>query len=388
MLDPNQIRSGFPFFSHHPALAYLDNAATTQKPFEVIHAIKDFYEKENANVHRGIYQLAAHTSQKYESVRQKVADFIKAPNSANIIYTSGTTASINLVAHSFLAPRLKADDEVIISAMEHHANLIPWQQACLKTSAKLRVIPMDKSGELDLHVFKNMLSEKTKLIAITHISNTLGTINPIEEIIAISHKKNIPVLVDGAQSIAHYPVNVQALGVDFFAFSGHKMYGPLGIGILYGKEEHLSEMRPYQFGGDAIRDVQFAETTFASPPQRFEPGTTNIVGVLGLGAAISFLGKMDRKVVRNHLKHLSDAATEKLKSIDDLQIIGTAAHKSAIVSFSLENVHPHDAATFLGAENIAVRAGHHCTQPIMDFFGISGTVRASFAVYNKFDDVE
>ncbi len=388
MFDQQKLRTQFPFFSYYPELAYLDNAATTQKPSSVIRTILDFYEKENTNVHRGIYQLAAQTSQKYEAVRQKVAEFINAPKSANIVYTSGTTASINLVAQSFLKPRLKEGDEVVISAMEHHANLIPWQQACLKTGAKLRIIQMDKSGELDLAFFKSILSDRTKLVAITHISNTLGTINPIEDIISISHLKNIPVLVDGAQSTAHYPIDVQALNVDFFAFSGHKVYGPTGIGVLYGKENHLADMQPHQFGGDAIRDVQFEKTTLAPPPRRFEPGTANIAGVLGLGAAIDFLEKLEREEVRKHLLHLTQTATEKLKNINGLQIIGVAVHKSAIVSFSLGNVHPHDVATFLGAENIAVRAGHHCTQPIMDFFGIPGTVRASFAIYNTVDEVE
>ena len=388
MFDPKQIRTHFPFFSHHPELAYLDNAATTQKPVSVIRTITDFYEKENTNVHRGIYQLAAQTSQKYEAVRKKVADFIHAEKPQNIVFTSGTTASINLVAQSFLAPRLQAGDEVVISAMEHHANLIPWQQVCKNVGAHLRVIPMDKSGKLDLAFFKYMFSGKTKLVAITHISNTLGTINPIKDIIAISHKKNIPVLVDGAQSAAHYPIDVQVLDVDFFAFSGHKIYGPTGIGVLYGKEEHLAKMPPYQFGGNAIRDVRFEETTFAPPPQCFEPGTANIAGVFGLGAAIEFLREINRTEVQDHLHHLTLMTTEKLKSINGLQIIGNAKNKSAIVSFTLGNVHPHDVATFLGAENIAVRAGHHCTQPIMDFFGIPGTTRVSFAMYNTLEEVE
>lgn len=387
MFDPKQILTHFPFFSHHPGLAYLDNAATTQKPAAVIQAITDFYEKENTNVHRGIYQLAAQTSQKYEAVRQKVANFLHAAKPENIVYTSGTTASINLVAQSFLAPRLQAGDEVIISAMEHHANLIPWQQVCKKTGAQLRVIPMGKNGELDIHFFQNNLSAKTKLIAITHISNTLGTINPIADIVNIAHKKNIPVLVDGAQSAAHYAIDVQALDVDFFVFSSHKVYGPTGIGILYGKEEHLVVMSPYQFGGDAIRDVRFEETLFAPPPQRFEPGTTNIAGVFGLGAAVDFLQSTDRQSVRSHLRYLTEMATEQLKTINGLQIIGDAKQKSAIVSFTLKNVHPHDVATFLGAENIAVRAGHHCTQPIMDFYGIPGTTRASFGMYNTEEEV-
>ena len=285
---PTDIRPHFPFLSHHPGLAYLDNAATTQKPAEVINAIKNFYEKQNANAYRGMYPLAAGAGQQYEAVRQEVADFTGAKKAANVVFTSSTTASINLVAQSFLAPRLGVGDEVVISIMEHHANLIPWQQVCKKSGAKLQPVPIKENGELDLDFFEKILSQKTKMVAIAHISNVLGTVNPIANIIAISHKKNIPVLVDGAQSVAHHEVDVQALDVDFFAFSGHKMYGPTGIGILYGKEGHLSKMQPHQFGGGAIRDVQLEETTFASTPKKFEPGTPNIAGAVGLGAAISF----------------------------------------------------------------------------------------------------
>ncbi len=387
-MNPLQIRTHFPFFSHHPALAYLDNAATTQKPAAVIRAITTFYEKENTNIHRGIYPLATQTSLKYEAVRQQIADFIHAPSSKNIVYTSGTTASINLVAHAFLAPRLQRGDEVIVSAMEHHANLIPWQQICRKAGALLRVIPMNRAGELDLSVFRKLLSPKTQLVAVTHISNTLGTVNPIEEMIRISHQRNIPVLVDGAQSAAHYAIDVQALDVDFFVFSGHKLYGPTGIGVLYAKEQHLAGMMPYQFGGDAIRDVRFEETTFADPPGRFEPGTTNIAGVAGLGAAVSFLKNLDQAAVQDHLGQLTQTALQQLQSIDGLQIIGTAPRRTSIVSFVLRNVHPHDVATFLGAAGVAVRAGHHCTQPLMDFLEIPGTTRVSFAPYNTLTEVE
>jgi cysteine desulfurase/selenocysteine lyase len=388
MIELKNIKSHFPIFQHHPDLVYLDNAATTQKPKSVIDAISNFYEKENANIHRGIYPLAVSASQRYEAVRGKVAQFLNAESADEIVYTSGTTASINLVAHSFLSPRLEAGDEVIISVMEHHANLIPWQMTCKNAGAHLRVIPMNQLGELDLTAFKNMLSSKVKMVAITHISNSLGTINPIAEMIDLAHQNNIPILVDGAQSVAHYPIDLQALEVDFFTFSGHKLFGPTGIGILYGKKQYLSEMQPYQFGGDMIKNVTFEETTFADAPQRFEAGTTNIAGVIGLGAAIDFVNELDRNVVRSFLKKMESDLADKLLNINGLRVVGQAKNKSAIVSFSMENIHPHDIATFLGAENIAIRAGHHCTQPVMDFFQIPATTRASFSIYNQAAEVD
>ena len=388
MIELKNIKSHFPIFQHHPDLVYLDNAATTQKPQSVIDVISNFYKKENANIHRGIYPLAVSASQKYEAVRGKVAQFLNAKSADEIVYTSGTTASINLVAHSFLSPRLKQGDEVIISAMEHHANLIPWQMVCKKAGAHFRVIPMNEKGELDLAFFKTMLSRKVKLVAITHISNSLGTINPIEEMIDLAHQKDIPVLVDGAQSVAHYPIDLQALDVDFFTFSGHKIFGPTGIGILYGKKQYLNGMQPHQFGGDMIKNVTFESSIFADAPQRFEAGTTNIAGVIGLGAAIDFVNELDRNEVLVFLKEIENNLISKLLEINDLSIFGQAKNKSAIVSFSMKNIHPHDIATFLGAENIAVRAGHHCTQPVMDFFQIPATTRASFSIYNQAEEVD
>lgn len=388
MLDPATIRQQFPLFSHYPRLAYLDNAATTQKPKSVIDAITNFYEKGNANIHRGVYELAVRATNQYEGVRGKVAALINAPKPETIVYTAGTTAGINLVAQSFLAPRLQAGDEVVISYMEHHANLIPWQMACKEKGAKLRVIPMSKDGVLDMKAYKEMLSPRTRMLALVHVSNTLGTVNPIEEMIVLAHRRGIPVLVDGAQSIAHFPIDVQALDVDFFAFSGHKMFGPTGVGILYGKEERLAAMPPWQFGGDMIRDVAFEETTFAEAPQRFEAGTTPIAGVIGLGAAVDFLQALDNNEIQQHLKKLGRAAREKLARIDGLRIIGNAENSTATVSFVLEGVHPHDVATFLAEDQVAVRAGHHCTQPIMDFFEIAGTTRASFSIYNEMWEVE
>ena len=388
MLNPAKIKQQFPLFAHYPRLAYLDNASTTQKPKAVIEAITNFYEKGNANIHRGVYELAARATQRYEDVRQKVAGLIGAPDPETIVYTSGTTAGINLVASSFLEPRLQAGDEVVISYMEHHANLIPWQMACKKKGAKLRVIPMDKNGVLNLAAYREMLSPRTRMVALVHISNTLGTVNPVEEMIALAHQHQLPVLIDAAQSIAHFPIDVQRLDADFLVFSGHKMFGPTGVGILYGKAEHLAAMPPWQYGGDMIRNVAFEETTFAKAPQRFEAGTTPIAGVIGLGAAVDFLQTLDRTAVQEHLKLLGQAAREALARIDGLKIIGHAAESTAIVSFVLENVHPHDVATFLSEDQIAVRAGHHCTQPIMDFFGIAGATRASFSIYNQLEEVE
>lgn len=388
MTELKNIKTQFPIFTHHPNLVYLDNAATTQKPQLVIDAISSFYQKENANIHRGLYPMAVATSQKYEQVRQKVATFLNAASSDEIVYTTGTTASINLVAHSFLFPRLKEGDEVIISAMEHHANLIPWQMVCKQKGASLRVIPMNEKGELEMMEFRAMLSDKVKMVAVTHISNSLGTINPIEEIIDFAHQKNIPVLVDGAQSVAHYPIDLQVIDADFFTFSGHKLFGPTGVGILYGKKQYLNEMQPYQFGGDMIKNVTFEASTFADVPQRFEAGTTNIVGVIGLGAAVDFVNSLDRMYLIKHMEEMRLDLENKLLEINGLEIVGQAEKKSAIASFVMKNIHPHDIATFLGADNIAIRAGHHCTQPIMDFFRISATTRASFSIYNQPDEVD
>ncbi len=382
------IKASFPIFKVHPELVYLDNAATTQKPQSVIEGITRFYREENANIHRGIYDLAAQTSEKYEAVREKVRALLNGRDRREIVYTSGTTAGINLVAQSFLAPKLEAGDEVLITEMEHHANLIPWQVLCRQKGAQLRIIPTNEKGEIKLDNFEHMLSARTKMVAVVHISNTLGTINPIADMINLAHKREIPVLIDGAQSTAHYPIDLQALDADFFVFSGHKIFGPTGIGVLYGKMEHLKLMSPYQFGGDMIKKVSFTETTFADPPQRFEAGTTNIAGVIGLGYAIDFLNTLDRLWVKAHLDHLKNEATRELSQIEGLQIFGQAKNKSAIVSFILNKIHPHDIATFLGQENIAIRAGHHCTQPLMDSKGLHGTARASFSVYNTLSDIE
>lgn len=382
-------KNDFPVFRHHKDLVYLDSAATSQKPEVVIDAIQRFYTQENANIHRGLYPMAAKASRQYEQVREKVARFINARAEQEIIYTSGTTEGINLVAQSYLEPRLQAGDEVVISAMEHHANLIPWQQITARKQARLKVVPISELGELDLDEFQAALSEKTAMVACTHISNTLGTINPIQEIIkrVRSFRQDIPILVDAAQSAVHYELDVQEIDCDFMVFSGHKIFGPTGIGVLYGKEERLQEMQPIRFGGDMIENVSFESTTFAKAPRKFEAGTTNIAGVIGLGAAIDYIQTLDRETIRQELSQLHNLAVQDLEAIQGLTIIGKAKSKSAIISFVLEQAHPHDIASFLGAENIAIRAGHHCTQPLMDFLHLPGTVRASFSIYNTKEDV-
>lgn len=388
MLAPSQIRSRFPIFSKHPDLVYLDSAATTQKPDTVIEGISRFYSEENANIHRGIYPLAARATALFEASRDKVQAFIHAAKREEIIFTPGTTAGINLVATSFLGTHLQAGDNIVITAMEHHANLVPWQMACQRVGAELRIVPMDQDGTLDLDIYQSLLNKQTKLVALTHISNTLGTINPIEEMTKMAHQSNIPTLVDAAQSIAHYEIDVQALDCEFLVFSGHKLFGPTGIGVLHGKKNLLETMSPYQYGGDMIRTVSFQKTTFASLPNKFEAGTPNIAGAIGLGYAIDFLQEIDRQQLRDHLQSIKTYAAQVLGDIPGLRIIGKAADKTAIFSFVLDDIHPHDVATFLGEAGIAVRAGHHCTQPIMDFFELPATTRASFSIYNTKAEVD
>lgn len=388
MLAPSQIRSRFPIFSKHPDLVYLDSAATTQKPDTVIDGIRRFYSEENANIHRGIYPLAARATALFEASRDKVQAFIQAAKREEVIFTPGTTAGINLVATSFLGAHLQAGDNIVITAMEHHANLVPWQMACQSVGAELRIVPMDQDGKLDLNKYQALLTKQTQLVALTHVSNTLGTINPIEEMIEMAHQFNIPTLVDAAQSIAHYDIDVQALDCEFLVFSGHKLFGPTGIGVLYGKKDLLETMSPYQYGGDMIRTVSFQKTTFANLPNKFEAGTPNIAGAIGLGYAIDFLHEIDRQKLRVYLQGLKTYAARVLGDIPGLRIIGQAAEKTAIFSFVLDDIHPHDVATFLGEAGIAVRAGHHCTQPIMDFFELPATTRASFSIYNTMAEVD
>jgi len=383
MLFPKSIKNDFPILhqtmKNGQPFAYLDNAATTQKPYLVIEAMEHYYRKQNANIHRGIYQLAAEATAAYEDSRQKVADFIGAKEAKECIFVKGTTEAINMVAQSFTGNQLQAGDEVLISAMEHHSNLIPWQMICQQKQAHLKVIPMNRKGELDQTAFAKMLNPKV---------NSLGTLNPIEEMIAQAHQQGIPVLIDGAQSILSEPVNVQRLDCDFFAFSGHKLFGPTGIGVLYGKAQHLEAMSPYQYGGEMIRSVSFEKTTFARLPHKLEAGTPNIAGAIGLSKAIEYVEKLGKANIKTHVQTLLQYATEKLQSIPGLSIVGQAAQKSSVLSFSLEGVHPHDIATILNEHGLALRAGHHCTQPIMDFFEIPGTTRASFSVYNTLADID
>ncbi|MBL7813860.1 MAG: cysteine desulfurase [Saprospiraceae bacterium] len=382
------IRSLFPIFKEYPNLVYLDSASTTQKPHSVIDAELAFYQKQNANVHRGIYPLAAKATQAYEATREKVKQFLNTPSVKEVIFTSGTTDSVNLVASTFALDRVGEGDEVVISAMEHHANLIPWQQVCLQKGGKLVVVPFDTEGVLSLADFEKAITDRTKLVAVTHVSNTLGTVNPIADMIKIAHSKNVPVFVDAAQSVASHVLDVQALDVDFLAFSGHKLFGPTGVGVLYGKEKWLNSMRPHRFGGEMIRDVTFKRTLFAPIPQKFEAGTPNIAGVVGLGAAIDFVESVGQTVIKKHVDELLKYATNALKNIEGLDIIGQAKEKSGIISFILRGAHPHDVATILGQQEVCIRAGHHCTQPIMDFYELPATVRVSLSVYNDFDDID
>ena len=341
-----------------------------------------------ANVHRGIHHLGNRATLTYEGARVKVQHFLNAARSSEIIFTKGTTEGVNLVAYSFVEPRLNEGDEVIISAMEHHSNLIPWQMLCKRRKAKLVVLPMEEDGRLRVEDLEQMISERTKFLAIVHISNTLGTINPIEDVIHIAHAKGVPVLVDAAQSAAYYDLDVQQLDCDFLVFSGHKVFGPTGTGVLFGKKEHLDEMQPWHFGGEMIRSVSFKETTFADPPQKFEAGTPNIAGVAGLAAALQYIGTIGKEAAQAHLMALEQYTRAHLKRVEGLRIIGTAAKKSGIISFHLAFAHPHDIATVLDTHGVAIRAGHHCTQPIMDFYGIPATTRISFSVYNTKEDVD
>ncbi|MEN8726009.1 MAG: aminotransferase class V-fold PLP-dependent enzyme [Lentimonas sp.] len=389
--DFSQVRADFPILAAEvrgKPLTYLDNAATGQKPQVVIDTIERYYSAENSNIHRGVHYLSERATDAYEGARAKVAGFIGIEDSDEIIFTRGTTESINLVAHGFIETVLKEGDEILISHMEHHANIVPWQIAAKKTGAVLKVVPVDDDGALDMAAFEQMLSAKTKLVAMTHISNALGTINPVETIIEKAHALGVPVLIDGAQSTPHMTVDVAALGCDFFVFSGHKVFGPTGIGVLWGKREWLERLPPYQSGGDMIEKVDFDGTTYKGIPGKFEAGTPHIAGVIGLAAAVDYLQSIDRVGALQHEAALLKIATEKLSAIDGMRIVGTAAQKASVISFLINEIHPHDIGTFLDADGVAIRAGHHCTQPLLKRFGVPATARASFAFYNDFDDVE
>jgi len=385
-----EIREDFPALRqtvYGKNLIYFDNGATSQKPQFVIDAINRYYSKENANIHRGVHHLSQKATNEYEASRKTIAAYLNAKKDHEIIFTKGTTDSINLVANSFGA-LLKAGDEIIISAMEHHSNIVPWQMLCERVGCVLRVIPINKKGELIFEEYEKLLNEKTKLVSVTHISNTLGTINPVKKIIASAHAVGAKVLIDGAQSIQHKKIDVQALDCDFYVFSGHKVFGPTGIGVLYGKEALLNKMPPYQGGGDMIAKVTFEKTTYNELPFKFEAGTPHIAGAICLGRAIEYLNQFNIEDIEQHELALADYAQDLLLTFEGLHIIGESKHKTSVVSFVVDGVHPFDLGTLLDKQGIAVRTGHHCTQPLMDFYKIPGTVRASFAFYNTKEEID
>ena len=389
--DVGRVREEFPALKqlvHGKPLVYLDNAATTQKPQFVIDAITHFYQEDCSNIHRGVHLLSERATKAYEDARLAVQQFINAADPAEVIFVRGTTEAINLVAHSYGRTHVQAGDAVLISAMEHHSNIVPWQILCEERGARLRVVPMNGRGELLLDELEKLLTPRTKLVAVSHVSNALGTVNPVRQIIAMAHEHGTPVLVDGAQAVPHLQVDVQELDCDFYAFSGHKMYGPTGVGVLYGKKRLLEAMPPYQGGGDMISSVTFEKTTYNRLPFKFEAGTPNIAGVIGLGAAIEYLERTAVDRVAAHENHLQTYATERISSLPGVRLIGTAQEKAAVLSFVLEGVHPHDIGTVLDQEGIAVRTGHHCAQPVMQFFGVPATARASFALYSTEEEVD
>lgn len=386
-----KIRSDFPILEQkirNKPLVYLDNAATCQKPNAVIDAISHLYRHDYANVHRGVHALSVRSTDQFEAARIKVKDFINAASDKEIIFVKGTTEAINLVAQTFGRANIKAGEEIVISGMEHHSNIVPWQMLCQQTGAVLRVAPINHKGELIYDEFEKLLNDKTRLVSVVHMSNALGTINPVKKIIAAAHGKGIPVLLDGAQAIPHMPVDVRELDCDFYAFSGHKLYGPSGIGVLYGKQALLEAMPPYQGGGDMIRKVTFEETEYNVLPYKFEAGTPNIADVIGLGAAIDYLNEVGMDAVAAYEAELLAYATEQAGRIKGLRIIGEAENKGAILSFVLDRIHPHDIGTMLDSLGVAVRAGHHCAMPVMDFFEVPATARASFAMYNTKEEID
>jgi cysteine desulfurase / selenocysteine lyase len=391
MLDVEKIRKDFPMLKkkmHGNPLVYFDSAATAQKPFSVIRTVTDFYQEHYGTVHRAIYELAIHSTEEYQKVRQKVKAFINASKVEEIIFTRGTTESINLVAYSFGKAFIKPGDEILISAMEHHSNIVPWQILCEDRGAILKVIPMNERGELLLDEYAKLLTNRTKLVAVNHISNALGTVNPIKHMIRMAHEKGAKFLVDGAQSAPHLSIDVQDLDADFFVFSGHKLMGPTGIGILYGKEELLNRMPPYQGGGDMIETVSFSCTSYNTLPLKFEAGTPMIAEVLGLGAAIDYIQEIGLDKIHKWERELLMHATKRMEAIPGLRIIGQAPEKGALISFVIDGIHPLDLGTFLDLRGIAIRTGHHCAQPVMRFFDLSSTARASFACYNTKEEVD
>ena len=391
VFDVERVRADFPILEqkvHGKPLVYLDNAATSQKPRAVIDAISRYYEGTNANIHRAVHHLSEQATEEYEAARKTAQNFINAPSLSEVIFVRGTTEGINLVAQTFGRANIHSGDEVVVTDMEHHSDIVPWQLLCEDRGAKLRVVPINDRGELILGEYAKLLGPKTKLVCVTHVSNALGTINPVRQIVEMAHSHGIPVLVDGAQAVPHLKVDVQALDCDFYSFSGHKVYGPTGIGVLYGKKALLEAMPPYQGGGDMILSVTFEKTTYNRLPYKFEAGTPDIAGVIGLGAALEYVGGLGIENIGAYEHDLLEYATAAVSSIPGLKIIGTAREKAGVLSFTLENIHPHDIGTILDREGIAIRTGHHCSQPVMKRFGVDSTARASFAMYNTKQEVD
>lgn len=391
MLDLIEIQKQFPILSqtvHDQPLVYLDNAATNQKPQSVIDAITHYYQHDNANIHRGVHTLSVRATQRYESVRHQVKQFMHAEASYEAVFVRGTTEAINLVANAYVKALLKAEDEILISTMEHHSNIVPWQQLCKQTGAVLKVAPITALGDIDLTQFEAMLTEKTKFVALTHVSNAIGTVNPVQHLVDLVKAKQIPILLDGAQAVPHMSVNLERLSCDFYAFSGHKCYGPTGIGVLFAKKNLLENMSPYQTGGDMIKSVRFEETTYNDVPYKFEAGTPNIAGVIGLGAAITFMQSVGLEAIANHEAQLMQYAEKILSQIAGIRFIGSPQHRAGALSFVMDTVHPHDVGTILDQEGVAVRTGHHCAMPLIEFYQVPATVRLSFAVYNTTQDID
>lgn len=388
MIDGRALRREFPVFERHPGLVFLDSGASAQKPRAVIDGLAEFYRGDYANVHRGVYQLSARSTDLFEEARAAVRDFLNAADEGEIVFVRGATEGINLVAYSWGATSLRAGDEVVISDVEHHSNLVPWQLACQRAGAKLVVAPTDETGEFDLGAFQALLSRRTRMVAVTHVSNVTGTVLPVENIVRLAHGVGAKVLVDGCQAVPRLPVDVQAIGCDFYVFSGHKAYGPTGTGVLYGRREALEAMPPWQTGGGMITSVEYAGSEFQEPPHRFEAGTPDIAGAVGLRLAIGFIEGIGRGAIEEHEAALTEYGVDVLSRIPDLRLAPGGQRRLSILSFNLDGVHPHDVGTVLDQHNVAVRVGHHCAQPLMDKLGVAGTVRASFGVYNDRDDID
>jgi len=389
-LDAQRVRADFPILAttvHGHPLVYLDSAASSQRPLQVLRAVEEYETHSHANVHRGVHALSQAATAAYEGARERVRRFINARSTREIIFVRGTTEGINLVAQAYARPRFKAGDEILITALEHHANIVPWQMVCEASGCRLRVAPINRRGELELEEFLKLLGPRTRLVAVAHVSNALGTVLPLKRIIEAAHAHGAVVLVDGAQAVPHAHVDVRALGADFYTFSSHKLYGPTGIGVLYGREELLASMPPWQGGGDMILTVSFEKTTYNELPWKFEAGTPNMSGAVGLAAAMDYVESLGLTAIAEHEQHLLGLATAELARLPDIEIIGTAAHKASVLSFTMKGVHPHDLGTILDAEGVAVRTGHHCAMPVMTFFGLPATARASFGCYNTEHDV-